>query len=473
VPAVGWAPPLGGQAPPPGGLARPGSRRVPLLIGAGVVVLLAVAGVVVLRDDPPDLLWEGEGIDEPEATLEDAEAAVSVLVDDRHGALHDDGRCYFALPEDEDVKDVEDHVRCGPVLFVDGDADEPYLSFPLTASEDGGDLRLEVGDRPVEPEPTALDPGERLERPDGRQPPDGNGGLEPPDPPPAADDLLGAVDMGPTSIGTPPEDAAIGSLNGSYALTALATIDRYGVGDGARRPAEGHQLIAFGVAEGLGEIAVPTSTPTVEVQIDEEEPRDVSDLVGQGTPVVVSAPDDAEAVDLVVTDGSIEQRLSLLDGTPDAGNLQVLTRTNRSQVLNVSHQVRGTASDALGSGPVTGTITVESVHLDWFLRDDPSKRPSSTDAAYLVVVLAYNWSGITPSDGGLSDKAFVLELYGGRRINATNLASDPEGVIVAVEVPADFTTGTLHIRGVDQQPTGITIDFGTNVYSTPISIPAG
>jgi hypothetical protein len=45
--------------------------------------------------------------------------------------------------------------------------------------------------------------------------------------------------------------------------------------------------------------------------------------------------------------------------------------------------------------------------------------------------------------------------------------------VIAIEVPADFTTGTLQIGGVDQQPTGLTVDFGGNVYSTPISIPAG
>lgn len=56
----------------------------------------------------------GQGIAEPEATLEDAERAVDPVVEDRNGAQDDDTRCYFALPADDDVKDVEDQLRCAP-----------------------------------------------------------------------------------------------------------------------------------------------------------------------------------------------------------------------------------------------------------------------------------------------------------------------------------------------------------------------
>jgi hypothetical protein len=439
-----------------------------------LVVLLAIGGFLVLRGDAPRFEWEGEEIAEPEVVLEDAEAIVEALVDERHGALSDDSRCYFSLPEDEDVKDVNDWVRCGPVLFVDGDAEEPYLSFPLTAADDDGDLRLEVGERPVEPEPTALESGERLARPDDQQQPEGAGGLEPPEPPPAPEDLLGVVDLGPTSTGTPPAGAVIGSLSASYELTAMASIDRYGRGDTARQPADGHQLIAFDVSQGLGELDLGSGTPTVEVQIDEGTPRDVTDLIDGDNPVVVSAPEDAGSVDLVVTDSGLVQRLSLLDGTPGAGNLQVLTRTNRSQTIGQTHEVSVTGTDAIGSLPLTGSIEVAEVQLAWALQEDPSKRASSGETALLVVVLNYNWPDVTPSDGGLSEQAFTLALPDGRAIPAVNLAPDPANqVIIAFEVPADFTEGTLSIGGISSQPGGLTIDFGANVYQTAISIPAG
>jgi hypothetical protein len=479
-PAPGPMPPPPGAYPPPpplvAGTTSPQTARRGLLIGGGavLVVLLAIVGFVVLRSDEPDVQWQGEAISEPETTLEEAEGVLDSVVDERHGALGDDSRCYFSLPEDESVKDVNDHVRCGPVLFVDGDAGEPFLSFPLTASDDEGDLRLAVGEQSVEPEPTALESGERLVRPDDQQAPEGSGGLEPPEPPAAADDLLEAVELGPTSTGTPPAGASIGSLNASYDLTQLATIDRYGAGDSARRPADDHQLIAFSVSEGLGEAIVGTGTPTVQVQIDGDTPRDVTDLIEGGDTVAVSAPTDAESVDLVVTDAEVEQRLSLLDGTPAAGNLRVLTRTNRDQEINAAHQVGATGTDGVGSLPVTGTITVNGVHLEWFLPEDATKRAANGNNALLVLSLAYNWVEITPPDAGLSEQAFTLTLPDGQTLPGWNLAPDPVNqAIIVFEVSADFTTGTLNIGGVVPQPAGVTVDFGANVYYTSISIPAG
>lgn len=439
-----------------------------------MAALVAIGAFLVLRSDEPDLQWQGEAIAEPETTLEAAEAVLASLVDERHGAVADDSRCYFSLPEDESVKDIADQVRCGPVLFVDGDASEPYLSFPLTAAGADGDLRLDVGDRPVEPEPTALDPGERLARPDDAQPPEGRGGLDPPEPPPAADDLLAAVDLGPTPLDTAPEGGTIGSLNRRYELVGLGTIDRYGSGDEARGAAEGHELIAFDLAEGLGESIESTTRPTVQVQIDDQDPRDIGDLIGDADPVVVSVPHDAGTIDIVVTDAEIVQRLSLVDGTPAAGNLRVLTRANRSQAVNAVHQVSATGRDATGQGPVTGTITVADVQLDWFLPGDPATRASSADAALLTVVLDYAWVEVTPADAGLAEQAFTLVLPDGGTIAAKNLAPDAATqVIVAFEVPADFTTATLNIGGSVPQPGGLTIDFGGNVYPTPLSIPAG
>ena len=152
-PATAFPPPAGAFPPPTGGYPRPYAsgqqpfppaprrdNRRPLLIGGAVLAAAAMVGgaFLLLGNDEPDLQWQGEGIDEPEATLDAAEQALAELVEDRHGALHDDGRCYFSLPEDETVKDVNEYVRCGPVLFVDGDPDETYLSYPLSLSDEGG-----------------------------------------------------------------------------------------------------------------------------------------------------------------------------------------------------------------------------------------------------------------------------------------------------------------------------------------------
>lgn len=473
--AAGGVPAGPGRGAPP--LVQPVRRRWPrpaLAAAAVVAVVAAGAGaLVVLRDDGPDLRWRGEAIDDPEATLVAGERALAAQVDDRHGALHEEGRCYFSLTGDDGASDIAEHLRCGPVLFVDGDPEEPYLSFPLTATGEDGDVRLEVGDRPVSPEPAALDPGERLVRPDGREAPEGGGGLRPPEPPRAAADLLGAMDIGPTTLDPPPEGAAIGSLHASFELTGLGRIDRYGAGDQARRPAEGHDLVAFTVKPGRGEDPSGVSEPTVEVEVDGER-HDVRGLLDGVTPVVVSVPDDVGSVDLVVTDAGVEQRLSLLDGTPGAGNLSVLTRANREQQIDVVHQVSGTGADAGGSGPVSGTVTVNGARLEWFPTENRSRHPSGPEVAWLVVGFTYAWDNLTPPDGGFTDQVFTLELPDGRVVPAVNLAADPTvNAHIGFEVPADFTTGTLHIGGVDHQPTGLTVDLGANVYSTPIDIPAG
>jgi hypothetical protein len=450
----------------------PGRRR--LLVGSGLVVAaLLVAAVLVLPDDAPDLEWQGQDIDLPGETLEEADAIFDALVDERHGARHDDSRCYFGVPDGQPDQ-VDDRVRCGPVLFVDGDPAEPYLSFPLTESDAGTGVRLTVDDQPVEPDPAAVPADVDLIRHDGKRPPSGAGGLEPPEPPPAADDLVDAVELGTTSLGSPPEGAAIGSLNASYELTGLATVDRFGTGDEARRAPEGHQLIAFELAAGPGETPLATGTPALSVQIDGGTPRDITAIAGSGGTIVVAAPDDAEQVDLIVTDAEVEQRLSLLDGTPAPGNLRVLTRANRGQQVGAAHQVTATGTDPAGSVPISGTINVESVHLDWFLREDPTRRAANGDVALLVVALSYNWVEITPPDAGLAEQAFTLAMPDGSTLPAVNLAADPaSSVIIAFEVPADFTTGTLNVGGVATQPGGVSIDFGASVYPTAISIPAG
>ena len=164
--------------------------------------------------------------------------------------------------------------------------------------------------------------------------------------------MLGAIDVGPSTVGTPPEGAEIGALNASYELTALGTIDRYGRGDDARSPADGHELLAFEVSTGPGELPLPTATPTVQVQVDDDEPRDVGTIIDGSSPVVMSVPADAESVDLVVTDAETTQRLSLLDGSPGDGNIPVLTRDNREQMLGTALVVRSAVLGADADGLV-------------------------------------------------------------------------------------------------------------------------
>ena len=155
--------------------------RGPWLVGAALVVVLLVgAGLFLFRGDP--LTLGGRYVTEPARVLADADAVLGDYVERRHGVAADDSRCWFELT-DADGHEVRDALLCGPVLFVDGDADHTWLHFPLTPRADGGDVRLSVADLPADPEPERLADRERLMRPGGGDPPSGSSGLAVPAPP--------------------------------------------------------------------------------------------------------------------------------------------------------------------------------------------------------------------------------------------------------------------------------------------------
>jgi hypothetical protein len=109
-------------------------------------------------------------------------------------------------------------------------------------------------------------------------------------------------------------------------VTGLAQPERLGIGDDARRAAEGERLLA------------------VRYAIDGGEPVTVEPaLVAPGTTVeaVLSVPADTEVADLVVDDAGVQQRLSLLTGAPGDGNVQVLARPNRGVELNAASSWKG------------------------------------------------------------------------------------------------------------------------------------
>jgi hypothetical protein len=108
-------------------------------------------------------------------------------------------------------------------------------------------------------------------------------------------------------------------------VTGLAQPERVGIGDDARRAAEGERLLAVRYAIDGGE-GISAAPPTVSYQVGGAEPVTVEPaLVAPGTTVeaVLSVPADTEMADLVVDDAGVQQRLSLLTGAPGDGNVQV------------------------------------------------------------------------------------------------------------------------------------------------------
>ncbi|MEO9140543.1 MAG: DUF2510 domain-containing protein, partial [Jatrophihabitans sp.] len=316
-----WAP-----TPPPR------RSRTPLII-AGVAVVAVVAGLVTFLawpDDPPAFTFDGLEVAAGATTLTKAETALDTAVQTRHGAKNDDTRCYFARPKTTGSgakkSDVEDALRCGPVLFVDGEKSAAYLRVPLTHEQSNGKVTLTPQSDLTSIQPTSLGDVD-LVRPDGKKAPDGIGNLEVPAPPPANKDLLTTTSLGSTS---PPPSLTGATMVGKSTKVTLASageIARYGSGDDARSAPAGQKLIAFQVSYGPGDVSSSGGT-RASLVIDGSTPRDLPSASGD-TYVVAAIPSGASAV-VSLVDGGFTQTLGLPDGKPGNANIAVLRRANKT-----------------------------------------------------------------------------------------------------------------------------------------------
>lgn len=465
-----------GQPGQPGGPEQGGPRRTKnnkklIAIIAAVVVAALVGGGLFFLLSGDDITYQGRDIVEPEIVLTDAESRLDGIVEERNGATNDQTSCYFVVKNAE-TTDIEDGLVCGPVLFVDGDEGQPYLTFPIEGSAGDGDATLTVAAEPVSPEPSELANPDLLRRPDGGSPPEGSGGLAAPEPPRAEEGLFTDIPGEGIDLESTPATARIGSPTASIDVTGLGTPERYGQGDDARRPAEGEKFIAFELTLGPPEVG-PTGDFTVAVQAGEDDPIPLpGDAPPQGEPVVlaISVPEDTDDVDLVVTEGALVQRLSLITGEPDPGNVAVWQRANRSQSLTFA---QATTLRASQPGFVTEdlpcTVNVGGVQLDYFA-GLATRAPSAPDRAFLVLNAELNLDG---QIGQLDAVFWSLTLPDGTVVPAVDLIDDPVNILIAFDVPANFTEGTVNFGGVGTTSGGLTFDSLGAFVSVPISIPEG
>ncbi|MGY1837706.1 MULTISPECIES: hypothetical protein [unclassified Modestobacter] len=459
-----------------GGAAAPRRRRRvdPRLVVAGaLVVLLAIgAGVLlVLRGTP--LTVDGRYVTAPAAVLADADRRLTDYVDQRAGARGPDTRCWFQRIDPDDTE-IARELLCGPVLFVGGDPGRSWLRFPLTATPTGGDVRLRPAGLPADPEPQALGDADLLVRPDGDSPSPGTGGLRVPEVPRAEP---GFTAVGPFPVlpwAAPPGPARLSGPAASVTVTGLATPEVVGTGDAARRPAEGQRFLAVRYTVGPGE-GRSTTPPTVSYQAPGTAPVPVAPaLVAPGSTVeaVVAVPAGTTQADLVVLDDGLEQRLSLLDGSPGPGNVQVLTRANRTAEVDASQQVEG-AFSAPGRVPASFPVTVRlgSATLQWFAGADGSVRPRDPSRAYLVLEVTMALPEGDP--GAVPVELLTLVLPDGTRRPGVDLSPAADRVLAAFDVPAGFTDGTVVVRGRAALPDGLVADLGTDGAEFPLTVPAG
>jgi len=471
--ATGGPPWVGGPAGPGHGGPPPKKSNKKLFAMLAAVVVLALVGAGLfffLSGD--DITYQGRDIVEPEAVLTDAESTLGRIVGERNGATNDESACYF-VARNAETTDIEDRLVCGPVLFVDGDETQPYLTFPLEASAGEGDATLTVADEPDSPAPAELADPELLRRPDGASPPEGSGGLAVPQPPRAEEGIFTVVPLDGLELESTPVNARIGSPTMSIDVSAIGEPERYGQGDDARRPAEGEKFVAFEIATGPGERG-PVAEFSLAVQVDEDDPIPLpedADLSSEPAGMAISVPDDAEDVSLVVSEGSLVQRLSLITGEPDPGNVAVWQRANRGQALSFSQGVTLRASQpGFVTEDLAGTLTAQAVELTYFAGPNADRAPSGPSQALLVVDAALTLDGQV---GQLDPPFWTLTLPDGTVLPAGDLNDDPSLIAIAFEVPADFTDGVLNFGGVLTAPSGLTFDSLGVFVQIPIAIPEG
>lgn len=218
---------------------------------------------------------------------------------------------------------------------------------------------------------------------------------------------------------------------------------------------------------------VPSYTP-LPIDLDDPPapPAAEDPLALQRRLLVVSVPEGAEQIDLVVTSAELEQRLSLLTGEAGSGNVAVLARANRGldTATAVPQEISYTGTEFGLAGSNTATVGIAMANLQWSVGSGPERRTAAPGRAILQLSMdtsGINWNLAT--ELRLADGTVVLPMSA---LNETTASFDPT---VHFDVPADFTSGTL-VVGKDytwEVPTGggsFVYDFAALV-EFPVNIP--
>jgi hypothetical protein len=472
----GWQPPpVAGYPSHPGPERR--RRRRPLILG---VVAVLIAGLLtggyflfLRKSDAAPLTYRGAKIKNAGDVLDQAQTNVAAIVARRHGAKSSQARCYFAVPKHQasgaKATDVDDNLRCGPVLFVDGDPAKPYLSFPLTPTQSGGTVTFTVATTPQSPDPDASPSELKLRRPDGKGAPSGAGGLAAPNPPVAANDVLLATDLG--GIKAPPQvdGARMISLHTGMRLVSAGIVPRYGHGDDARSAPPGRELMAFQTSDVAGESDSRATSGSLTVRVPGAPPRTVP-AAGSSTAYVVLAMPTGATAELELTDAGYIQTLSLPNGTAGPHNLVVLNRTHRTVSAARSVAVPVTISNGVNSANLTFRAKSGLAGLDFWAPGHENSRPTKTTDALLSMRLTYTDPQDPGKEFGFDPELVTLKLPDGRTVSARNIAS-PGKIFNVFQVPATFTTGTIVVGGSERtegltlkvnQPASFAISFAPN-----------
>jgi hypothetical protein len=452
--------------------ATPRRRRRPVVIAICAAVLaggLTGGWFVLHKSRSTPFTFDGRTVADPSATLQRAEKSVDALVASRHGVKNSATRCYFAVPATPPPgakkTDVDSALRCGPVLFVDGDAARAYLSYPLNSTPGrDGDVDLTPSARPIDTQPGLLPVGFTLRRPDKRTAPL-DPGLAVPAPQAAAGNTLVAADLGNQPLPDAPNSALMVALRGGVRLTKLGPIQRFGMGDTARSAPPGQRLIAFTYMSVPGQVANNAPPPNqLGVSVNGGPARPLPILKGAQA-VVVAVPANGHA-DFVLNADGVRQTLALPSGNPGPNNLAVLRRNSIDATLAVNKPITFKFTRPSGATNLAGTVTVTHALLGYWT-DDGQHHASSGGKALLWMDFSFQ-APHQASATGIDAPLLHLTPTGGAQIVAKDV--DPSNRVFAVfEVPAGFTKGTVTISGHESGNPAISV---VTPVSFPVTLPS-
>jgi hypothetical protein len=438
-----------------------------------VVVVVIVVLVVVLRGHPPTLYWRGEPITNTSQVLGQAQTGMQSVAADDEGALTSQSRCYFSVAT-RSAHDVAPYVRCGPVLLPWSSPSDPWLTYDLSGRLTSSGETLSVALAPAPTTTVALARTEVLRRPDGVNPPAGDGGVRVPVVPRQPAGWGGVLAAPPVGLPSAPASDLVGDWGQSYRLVAFGPVTRLsarldadalkvainppgsawstggtGASKGSSRPRatlilppSGQVFVVAELALSPGEAAGPVPAqangdgassidqPTLEVlggttAATFSAPASAS--AGTGTLSVVAAVPVGSKPVLEITDKGLTQRVSLVNGQLGAGP-SILARGVTNEALSVTGSLDG------------ARVHVSDASLVWFAGSDGGTVPPGADDAYLEILA----SASPPQASFLPASDFTLEVPGESDQTAQALPdADREAIVVGFVVPASFSVGTV------------------------------
>lgn len=268
---------------------------------------------------------------------------------------------------------------------------------------------------------------------------------------------------------------AMASKAGGVQLTGLGEVEEIPVGEETLAEPEGGRLLGFRLGDWPCDADKCQSWDKLGLKVAVGDDVRRLPVDAQSDTFVVAVPAGVENVDLLMRANGLTQSLSLVDGEPDPGNIQVLARENRSVKIDEQFTLTEKTSRAFdyGGGVVTDTVprkvNVSRAELVYFTEHG---NPGDPAMAYLKVRAEYSIP--LGSFAGESYAFDVRELMftadDGERFKAKDLDKG-EGINAVFEVPADLRGGTLRLGGVTYPASsgGTSYDVTLSAHNVKIS----